>query len=162
MSEKFEISLRSKSAEQLINMSQNKTQWSEIQMKLIKSEIKKRELEIFEEPEPWREDVPSVSNSESDFEKDLKIIKELDNKKSLVSNFQLVAQIVSISAMIIILLIGLFIRDKDEVIFGVTILGTFMSLGLFITKKYTASLIFGGAALLLDLIMLLFFLKENI
>jgi len=156
MSNKFEISLRMKTAEQLINMQQNKSLWNEEQLSLIKMEIEKRGLEVFEEPEPWNgEEMESLDlhNPVSEFEKDMSIIAKYEQKETAVSGVKLISQIMSISAVMISFSIYIFLPNSNVYLFSAGVLIGMVSLGLLIGKQYLASVVTSSLALLLILIM---------
>lgn len=163
MSDKFEITLRSKSAEQLINMSNNKTAWSTDQALLIRKEIKKRGLELFEDPQPWDEQEMNNLNldaPESDFEQDMATIIAHEEKHRTNSNLTLAAQIIAIASIGAIFLVTLFIPLDSFNLFTITAITAFFSIALFLAKKYLISIILGVTSLVINAVLLLLFLKE--
>jgi hypothetical protein len=163
MSNKFELTLRSKTAEQLLNMRQNKSHWDEDQQVLIKREIEKRGLEVFEEPQPWDEDEMSELNTYSpttEFEKDMSVILDFEQKEKDTSGLQLASQLISISAVIVVLVIGLFLPLSESLLYSFTIVTSLTSLGMYIAKRYKVSIVFGCIALLLNVTLLMLFVQE--
>ena len=165
MSNSFEITLRSKSAEQLLNMKQNNTAWSPEQNQLIANEIKKRGLEIFEEPEPWKhgtmEDLDLI-NPKSDFEENMAVIIAHDRKEKEQKNINLASQIVSISSVIVNFAYLNFLGYENGILGIASVLLGFTSIAFYISKNYLLSLILGSVSLFIVALMLLLHLKQFI
>jgi hypothetical protein len=163
MSDSFEISLRSKSAEQLLNMRQNRVAWTEEQYTKIKNEIINRGLETFEEPEPWEdgllENIDRL-DPKSAFESDLLEIMTIDNKNKEESNIKLVSQIISLASIFAIfcLIFMLEIYGEDTILLFIF---AFTSFGVFLFKKYLASLVLGALSLLMVVFELIVYYLQS-
>lgn len=165
MSNNFEITLRTKSAEQLMNMSKNRNLWSNDQIVMINNEIKHRGLEVFEEPEPWNEEEMNQLNTvspQTDFEQDMVLILEHEQNEKSSFGIRLAAQIVSSSALIVVFLIGMFIGIENYILITLSVMCAFVSLGLSIGKKFLASVIVGGISLLLVVGILVLFIEQSL
>ena len=165
MSDLFEISLRSKSAEQLLNMSQNKAAWNAGQLLLIQQEIRKRGLEIFEEPEPWKEGTMEdldLLNPKSDFEENMSIIMAHDKKVQELKGMNLASQITGVSAVVFNFGYLIFLGYENQILGNTSIVLAFAGMALFILKKYLLSLVLSCLSLVILVVLLLSHLQQYI
>lgn len=171
MSESFKRILRTKTAEQLTNMSRNKSSWSSEEYNLIMAEIANRGLNTFEEPEEWSdEEMEQVDllNPKTAFEKDLAFLTKEKQMYTQKKGLSLASQIVSIVSVIIGF--SFFYLSFRSILFsGVTkalelsLLSTLLGIiavVLYVLKKYIVSLVLGSSALLILLISLLISLQN--
>lgn len=160
MSESFKRILRTRSAEQLVNMSRNREDWSDEEHALILAEIANRGLDIFEEPTEWSDEEIEGLNLEeptTQFEKDMAYLVKEKRAYEQSKPLALSTQIVSISSMLVSFSYLYVFYDLSNVwAFSGVILGIF-SLILFIKKQFWVSLSLGVLAILIALIL---FVKE--
>ena len=153
----FQLSLRTKSSEQLLNMVSNQSSWSEDQFNLILDELNNRGISTLE-VEELNSKLKEQNNEEelqSEFEKDLAIISEAEEKEVKRDRFQLVALVLGLSLTV---LMGFTLFDgfgllkiennyTDAYLFVfieyliVIIVWFFAIWGFFIGKKYLLSII---------------------
>lgn len=171
MSESFKRILRTKTAEQLTNMSRNKNGWSSEEYNLIIAEIAHRGLTTFEEPEEWSdEEMEQVDllNPKTAFEKDLAFLTREKQMHTQQKGMSIASQIISITSVILGFLF-FYLSFKAIFFSGLTIsielslLSTFLGIiavVLYILKKYVVSLVFGSSSLLILLTSLLIGLEN--
>ena len=162
----FKSNLRTKSSEQLFNMVSNKSSWNDEQLKIIIEEIENRGLDGGE-----MDDLKTEFNEEdalqTQFERDLEIISEAEIKEKKIEKYHTLALVsgLIITFSFVFTLFGGFsllnimnqLVDAYFYVFinyiFIVILGFFLLWGLFIGKKYLASVVVSGALVLFFMVM---------